>query len=50
MNPAIIVYFLRLILCNPEILNWLKTEAAKSSTPIDDYAVQAISALLCPSK
>jgi hypothetical protein len=50
MNPTMILYFVRLLLCNEPFIKWLKEEASKSSTPIDDYAVEAVFTLLCQTK
>ncbi len=47
-DASIIVYILRLVLCNDEMIKWLKAEAAKTGTPIDDTAVAIIEMLLCP--
>ncbi len=47
-DATIIVYILRLVLCNDAILTWLREEAKKSATPIDDTAVALIEMLLCP--
>lgn len=44
-----ILVFLRLILCRPEVIKWLREEAKKSTTPIDDIAVSIIVKLLCGS-
>ena len=43
-----IIIILRLILCNEEILTWLKAEAKKTSTPIDDTTIMIVEMLLCP--
>lgn len=48
MNPAAIMYILRLLLCNTEMLEWLKKQAKVSNTPIDDMAIDIIEMLLCP--
>lgn len=50
MNPVMILYFVRLLICNEAFMQWLKAEAVKSSTPIDDYAVEALFTLLCSAK
>ena len=50
MKPALIIYILRLILCDPAILAWLKEQAKKTDSPIDDYMVEIIESLLCPQK
>ena len=50
MKPELIIYILRLILCNQATLSWLKEQAEKSDTPIDDYMVNIIEQLLCPQK
>ncbi len=36
-----------MILCNDEMLSWLKAEAKKTETPIDDTAVEIVEMLLC---
>ena len=50
MKPTLIVYILRLILCDPATLAWLKEQAKKTDSPIDDYTVEIIEALLSPQK
>ena len=47
LDPAIIVYILRLVLCNDRILIWLKEQAKKTETPLDDISVTIIEMLLC---
>lgn len=47
-DPTIIIYILRLVLCNESMLVWLREEAKKSATPIDDTAVAIVEMLLCP--
>jgi|GEM_PF-6386978 len=47
-DANIILYILRLVLCSDETLKWLKAEAAKTDTPIDDTAVAIVEMLLCP--
>lgn len=44
-NLALLI--LRLVLCNASLLTWLKSEAAKSETPIDDTAIKVVEMLLC---
>lgn len=41
---------LRMVICSGPILPWLKAEAAKSETPIDDTAVRIIEGVLCGSE
>lgn len=50
MDPRFVIYILRLVLCNPQFLAWLKEQAKKTDTPIDDTAVALIEVLLCPGK
>lgn len=38
---------LRMILCSGPVLPWLKEEAKKSDTPIDDTAIRIIEGVLC---
>jgi hypothetical protein len=38
---------LRLVLCNEKLLSWLKAEAAKTDTPVDDTAVKVLEFVLC---
>ena len=45
---SIIVMILRFIL-NDKLIAWLKTEAKKTDTPIDDTAVAVIEFLLSPA-
>ena len=45
-----ILYVLRLILCNTKTSEWLKAQAKKTDTPIDDYAIGLIEYLLCPDE
>lgn len=47
-DPTIVIYILRMVLCNEAILSWLREEAKKSATPIDDTAVSIVEMLLCP--
>ncbi len=47
-DPKIIIYILGLVLCNETMLAWLREEAKKTATPIDDTAVSIIEMLLCP--
>lgn len=48
IDASVVLMFLRLILCDAKILTWLESEAAKTTTPIDDTAVKGIKYLLCP--
>jgi hypothetical protein len=41
---------LRLVLCNEKMLAWLKAEAAKTETPIDDTAIRLIEMVVCSSE
>ena len=50
MKPELALYILRLILCNPATLPWLKDQAKKSDTMIDDHMVEIVELLLCPEK
>lgn len=50
IDAGFALMILRLILCNKTMLDWLKAEAAKTSTPIDDTAIKIIEALLCGSE
>lgn len=50
MKPELVLYLLRLLLCNNEIVTWMKEQAQKSETPIDDNIVAGIQYLLCPER
>ena len=50
MKPELILYLVRLLLCNSEVIAWLKEQAQKSETPIDDTMLQGIQYLLCPER
>lgn len=50
MTPNVIVYLIRAILCNEQLQKWLREEAKKTNTPIDDLALDALDALLCGDK
>lgn len=50
IDAGFALMILRFVLCNKSILDWLKAEAAKTGTPIDDTAVKLIEALLCGSE
>jgi len=47
MRAESILYILRLIFCNSDVLAWLKEQAKKSDSKIDDYMVEIIESLLC---
>lgn len=48
MPVSVILMVLRLVL-NDSLIAWLKTEAKKTDTPIDDTAVAIIEFLLSPA-
>lgn len=50
MKPEFSMYLLKMLLCNPSMIAFLRAEAAKTSTPIDDTAVDIIVSLLCDAK
>jgi len=45
-----IVTILQLILCNPQMLEWMREQAQKSDTPIDDIGIKVLEILLCNQK
>lgn len=42
IDAGFALMLLRFVLCNEKLLTWLRTEAAKTETPIDDTAVRII--------
>lgn len=47
IDAGVALMILKLVLCNAQVMKWLKAEAAKSETPIDDTAVKIVEFLLC---
>lgn len=47
IDAKLALLILRLVLCNQTLLGWLKSEAAKSETPIDDTAIKVVEMILC---
>ena len=41
------LFILRLVLCNERVVAWLREEAEKTSTPIDNIAIDVIQYVLC---
>jgi hypothetical protein len=50
MNPVKLLMIFKLIFCRPNLAAWLKEQAAKSDTPIDDWMVELIYEILGPPK
>lgn len=50
IDASFALMLLRFVLCNEKLMTWLRTEAAKSETPIDDTAVKIIEWTLCGSE
>jgi hypothetical protein len=50
MTPEMIVTILRLILCNPQMLEWLEAEAQKTDTPVDDTILAILKLALCKNQ
>lgn len=46
-DVSTVLYILGFVLCNEKTLAWLKAEAKKSETPIDDTTIAIIEMLLC---
>lgn len=49
IDASFALMILRFVLCNEKMLTWLKTEAAKTETPVDDTTVRVVEMLLCGS-
>jgi hypothetical protein len=50
MNPTKLLMIFKLIFGRPAIAAWLKAEAAKTNTPIDDWMVELIYEIIGPPK
>lgn len=46
-DASTVLYILGFVLCNEKMLTWLKAEAKKTETPIDDTAIAIIEMFLC---
>lgn len=47
IDVSIVLVILRMVLCNDKMLTWLKEQAKKSDTPIDDTGVRILELILC---
>jgi very-short-patch-repair endonuclease len=50
MRPEIILYILSQLILNDKVISWLRAEAAKTDTPIDDYFVDFLCIALSKTK
>jgi hypothetical protein len=47
---SVVIYILKRLICDDRVMGWLQDEAHRTGTHLDDYALEAISKLLCGSE
>ena len=47
MKVEFVLFILRLVLCNEKVVAWLREEATKTTTPIDNIAIDVVQHVLC---